>query len=167
MARAILIGRKVLWFGNGGSAADSQHLAAEFVGRFRRERRGWPSIALTADTSILKPIGNDSGFDDIFWRQAEAPCDEAMSSSASRPRERAATWGQPCGQQPMPARSRLLSQVRREGAITSIADATLCVASKDPPRIQEGHILCGHMLCEWVEASVCEQQMVEGKISSR
>src|SRR6202041_3757027 len=74
MARAILIGRKVLWFGNGGSAADSQHLAAEFVGRFRRERRGLPSIALTTDTSILTAIGNDYGFDDVFRRQVEALC---------------------------------------------------------------------------------------------
>src|ERR1700733_13024236 len=74
MTRAILAGRKVLWFGNGGSAADSQHLAAEFVGRFRRERRGLPSIALTTDSSILTAIANDYGYEKVFRRQIEALC---------------------------------------------------------------------------------------------
>src|SRR5450755_4097674 len=69
MSRAILDGRKVLWCGNGGSAADSQHLAAELMGRFRRERRGLPSIALTTDTSILTAIGNDYGYENVFRRQ--------------------------------------------------------------------------------------------------
>src|SRR5580692_10701199 len=72
MTRAVLAGRKVLWCGNGGSAADSQHLAAELVGRFRRERRGLPSIALTTDTSILTAIANDFGYEDVFRRQVEA-----------------------------------------------------------------------------------------------
>src|SRR5579864_5449795 len=74
MVRAIRGGKKILWCGNGGSAADSQHLAAEIVGRFRRERRGWPSIALTTDTSILTAVGNDYGYDAIFVRQVEALC---------------------------------------------------------------------------------------------
>ena len=66
MTRAIFDGKKVLWCGNGGSAADSQHLAAELMGRFRRERRGLPSIALTTDTSILTAIGNDYGYEKVF-----------------------------------------------------------------------------------------------------
>ena len=74
MARAILAGRKILWCGNGGSAADSQHMAAEFVGRFRRERRGLPSIALTTDTSILTSVANDYGYEEVFRRQVEAHC---------------------------------------------------------------------------------------------
>src|SRR5438046_10456436 len=74
MIRAINDGKKILWCGNGGSAADSQHLAAEIVGRFRRERRAWASIALTTDTSILTAVGNDYGYDAIFARQVEGLC---------------------------------------------------------------------------------------------
>lgn len=74
MTRALVAGKKVLWWGNGGSAADSQHLAAELVGRFRRERRGLASVALTTDTSILTAIGNDYGYEEVFRRQVEALC---------------------------------------------------------------------------------------------
>ena len=74
MTRAILDGKKVIWCGNGGSAADSQHLAAELMGRFRLERRGLPSIALTTNTSVLTAIGNDYGFEKVFQRQVEALC---------------------------------------------------------------------------------------------
>ena len=74
MAQALLDGNKILFFGNGGSAADSQHLAAEIVGRYKKERKGLPSIALTTDTSILTAVGNDYGFDVIFERQIEALC---------------------------------------------------------------------------------------------
>src|SRR5277367_4275951 len=76
MVRAVLAGNTIFWFGNGGSAADSQHFAAEFVGRFRRERRGLPSIALTTDTSALTAIANDYGYEEIFRRQVEAHCVE-------------------------------------------------------------------------------------------
>src|SRR6202166_6348 len=74
MTRTILAGKKVLWCGNGGSAADSQHLAAELMGRFRRERCAFPSIALTTDTSALTAIGNDYGYEKVFQRQVEALC---------------------------------------------------------------------------------------------
>src|SRR5579872_2149995 len=76
MTHAILAHRKVLWCGNGGSAADSQHLAAELMGRFKCERQGLPSIALTTDTSILTAIGNDYGYERVFQRQVEALCTE-------------------------------------------------------------------------------------------
>jgi len=151
---AILAGNKVLWCGNGGSAADSQHLAAEFVGRFRRERRGLASIALTTDTSILTAIGNDYGFERIFERQVEALCsrnDVVVGISTS-------------------GRSRnvylALEKARELGALTvaftgsgggllaQIADLTLCIASNDAARIQEAHILCGHMICDSMEATV-------------
>jgi D-sedoheptulose 7-phosphate isomerase len=72
MSSALRFGGKILWCGNGGSAADSQHMAAEIVGRFRRERRGLPSIALTTDTSILTAVANDYGYDAVFSRQLEA-----------------------------------------------------------------------------------------------
>ena len=157
MTRAILDGKKVLWCGNGGSAADSQHLAAELMGRFRRERRGLPSIALTTDTSVLTAIGNDYGFEMVFQRQVEALCARGdvvvgISTSGNSRNVCAA-----------------LEAARQIGAFTvaltgegggtmaEIAAATLCIASKDTARIQEAHILCGHMLCDWVELSVCER----------
>ncbi len=159
MTRAIFEEKKVLWCGNGGSAADSQHLAAELMGRFRRERRGLPSIALTTDTSALTAIGNDYGFEKVFQRQVHALCARGdvvvgISTSGNSKNVCAA-----------------LEAARQSGAFTvaltgetgglmaKIADATLCIASKDTARIQEGHILCGHMLCDWVELSICEREV--------
>jgi D-sedoheptulose 7-phosphate isomerase len=158
MTRAILAGKKVFWCGNGGSAADSQHLAAELMGRFRRERCAFPSIALTTDTSILTAVSNDYGYERVFQRQVEALCSKGdvlvgISTSGSSKNVCAA-----------------LQTARRIGAFTvaftgqgggavaTIADVALRIPSKDTARIQEGHILCGHMLCDWVERSVCEQQ---------
>jgi D-sedoheptulose 7-phosphate isomerase len=165
MTRALLSGKKVLWCGNGGSAADSQHLAAEMVGRFRRERRGMPSIALTTDTSILTAVANDYGYDDIFRRQVEALCVEGdivvgISTSGNSRNICAA-----------------LKEAREIGAFTvaftganggnagSLAHVSLCVPSKDTARIQEGHILCGHILCDWVEHALCASQTAEGVVS--
>jgi D-sedoheptulose 7-phosphate isomerase len=161
MTRAIGNGKKVLWCGNGGSAADSQHLAAELMGRFRRERRALASIALTTDTSILTAIGNDYGFDKVFQRQVEALCVEGdvvvgISTSGNSTNVCAA-----------------LETARRMGGFTvamtgqgacrigEIADATVRIASKDTARIQEGHILCGHMLCDFIELSVCGTEMAD------
>ena len=157
MTRAVCGGNKVLWCGNGGSAADSQHLAAELIGRFRRERRGLASIALTTDTSVLTAVGNDYGFDKVFERQVEGLCVKGdvlvgMSTSGNSRNVCAA-----------------LEAARDLGACTvaftgvgggmmaEIADATLRISSKDTARIQECHILCGHMLCDWVEQSICER----------
>ena len=164
---ALLGGCKILFFGNGGSAADAQHLAAEFVGRFRRERRGLPAIALTTDTSILTAIANDYGYDDVFQRQVEALCNEGdvvigISTSGNSKNVCSA-----------------LRKARELGAFTvaftgagggaaaAIADATVCVASKDTARVQEAHILCGHMLCDWVELSFCQDQPQESETLSR
>ncbi len=158
MTRAIFDGKKVLWCGNGGSAADSQHLAAELMGRFRRERRGLASIALTTDTSVLTAIGNDYGYEKVFERQVEGLCVKGdvlvgISTSGNSRNVCAA-----------------LETARELGAFTvaltgegggmmaKIADATLRIASKDTARIQEGHILCGHMLCDWIEQSICERE---------
>lgn len=158
MTNAIFNGKKVLWCGNGGSAADSQHMAAELMGRFRRERRGLPSIALTTDTSILTAIGNDYGYEKVFQRQVEALCTRGdilvgISTSGKSKNVCAA-----------------LETARQIGAFTvaftgegggdmaNFADAVLCIQSKDSARIQEGHILCGHLLCDWVELSVCERE---------
>lgn len=157
MTRAILAGNKVLWCGNGGSAADSQHLAAELMGRFRRERRALPSIALTTNTSNLTAIGNDYGFERVFQRQVEALCARGdvvvgLSTSGNSKNvcaalETAKTKGA----------FTVAFTGEDSGALGRIADATLRVPSKSTERVQEGHILCGHMLCEWVERVVCER----------
>jgi len=155
MTAAVQAGKKVLWCGNGGSAADSQHLAAELMGRFRRERRALASIALTTDTSILTAIGNDYGYEHVFRRQVEALCQEGdilvgISTSGNSKNVCLA-----------------LEEAKKRGAFTvaltgqgggamvEIAHAALCINSKDTARIQEGHILCGHMLCDWIELSIC------------
>jgi D-sedoheptulose 7-phosphate isomerase len=156
MTRAVSQGKKVLWCGNGGSAADSQHMAAELMGRFRRERRGIASIALTTDTSILTAIGNDYGYERVFARQVEALCAKGdvvvglSTSGNSRNVCAALETAQQLG-----AFTVALTGAGG-GALASIADIALEIASKDTARIQEGHILCGHMLCDWVEQAVCE-----------
>jgi D-sedoheptulose 7-phosphate isomerase len=156
MTTAVVAGKKVLWCGNGGSAADSQHLAAELMGRFRRERRALASIALTTDTSILTAIGNDYGYEHVFRRQVEALCQKGdilvgISTSGNSKNVCLA-----------------LEEAKKRGAFTvaftgqgggamvGIAHAALCINSKDTARIQEGHILCGHMLCDWIELSICQ-----------
>ena len=151
MITAIREGKKILWCGNGGSAADSQHLAAEIVGRFRRERRAWPSIAFTTDTSILTAVGNDFGFDAIFVRQVEALCQRGdvlvgLSTSGDSPNvcnaiQRARTLGV------------FTVGMTGEGGgkLATLSDACLRVASRETARIQECHILFGHMLCDRIE----------------
>ena len=167
MAQALLRGNKVLWCGNGGSAADSQHLAAELVGRFRRERRAMPAIALTTDTSILTAIGNDYGYEHVFRRQVEALCvpgDVLVGLSTSGNSRNVCL---------------ALEEARKLGAVTvvftgagggamqQVADIALCVASKDTARIQEGHILCGHMLCDWIELEICARAGAEKESAAR
>ncbi len=158
MTRAIVTGKKVLWCGNGGSAADSQHLAAELMGRFRRERCAIPSIALTTDTSILTAVGNDYGYERIFQRQVEALCTEGdvlvgISTSGTSKNVCAALQ---TARQIGAFTVAFTGQSGRE--IADIAEVALCIPSKDTARIQEAHILCGHMLCDWVERSICERQ---------
>jgi len=158
MTRAIFDGKKVLWCGNGGSAADSQHLAAELMGRFRRERRGLPSIALTTDTSVLTAIGNDYGYDKVFERQVAGLCVKGdvlvgiSTSGNSRNVCAAIETARALGA------FAIAFTGEGGGMMAKLADATLRVASKDTARIQEGHILCGHMLCDWIEQSICESE---------
>jgi len=155
MCAALQVGKKILWFGNGGSAADAQHLAAELVGRFLLERRGLASIALTTDTSILTSVANDYGFECVFSRQVEALCqagDVVVGISTSGNSKNVC---------------KALQAARDLGAIAvaftgqagglaaAIADETLAIPSLQTPRIQEAHILCGHMLCDAIEKSVC------------
>jgi D-sedoheptulose 7-phosphate isomerase len=155
MTRAILAGRKILWCGNGGSAADSQHLAAELMGRFRRERRALPSIALTTDTSILTAIGNDYGYEKVFSRQVEALCTagDVLVGISTSGNSRNVCAALELARQLGAFTVALAGETG--GAMAKIADAVLCIPSRDTARIQEGHILCGHMLCDWIELSVC------------
>lgn len=157
MTSAILAGHKVLWCGNGGSAADSQHLAAELMGRFRRERRGLASIALTTDTSILTAIANDYGYEKVFQRQVEALCtggDVVVGISTSGSSKNvcvALETARQCGA------FTVAFTGQDGGAVASVAQVTLRIASKNTARIQEAHILCGHMICDWIELCVCVQ----------
>lgn len=154
MSGAIRDGKKILWCGNGGSAADSQHLAAELVGRFLKERRGLPSIALTTNTSILTAIGNDYGYDMVFRRQVEALCvpgDVVVGISTSGNSknvllalEAARTIGAHA----------VAFTGKNGGSMAEAASLALQIPSTETPRIQEAHILCGHMLCDYIEQNL-------------
>ena len=149
-------GGKLLFFGNGGSAADAQHLAAEFVGRFVRERAGLPAIALTTDSSILTAVGNDYGFDQIFARQVQAlgrPGDIAIaiSTSGNSPNVIEAVKA---------ARKGYLKTIglsgKDGGLLAAEADVVITIASTSTARIQECHITIGHLLCELTEEALAE-----------
>jgi D-sedoheptulose 7-phosphate isomerase len=155
MTSAIIQGKKILWCGNGGSAADSQHFAAELMGRFRQERRGLPSIALTTDTSALTAIGNDYGYEKVFQRQVEALCTrgDVLVGISTSGNSKNVCMALEAAQKIGAFTVALTGE--GGGAMAKIAEVTLQVPSKDTARIQEGHILCGHMLCDWVERSIC------------
>jgi D-sedoheptulose 7-phosphate isomerase len=152
VAEALGAGRKVLLFGNGGSAADAQHLAAEFVGRFLAERRPLPAIALTTDTSALTAIANDYGYDQVFARQVRAlaaPGDVALAISTSGRSPNVLRAVEAC-------RERGVHTIGLTGGdggpLAGMVDVALCVsASTLSCRIQETHILIGHVLCELVD----------------
>lgn len=148
---ALARGNKVLFCGNGGSAADSQHLAAEFVGRFQKERQGLPAIALTVDTSILTAVGNDYGYDKVFVRQVDALGRQGdvivgISTSGNSPNvvqaiELAKSRGMYC----------VGMTAAGGGKMADLCDQCLVVPAKVTARAQEIHILMGHILCELVE----------------
>ncbi|MEN9352773.1 MAG: sugar isomerase [Fibrobacterota bacterium] len=152
MAQRLKAGSKILWMGNGGSAADSQHLAAEIVGRFVKERRGLPSIALTTDTSILTAVGNDYGFEQIFSRQVEALAlagDVVVGISTS-------------GNSPNVVRAIEAAKLlgahtvgftgEGGGKLAGLCDTMIRIPATVTARIQECHILVGHILCECIDA---------------
>lgn len=149
--KALAAGKKVMFCGNGGSAADSQHLAAEFVGRFQKERKGLPAIALTVDTSILTAVGNDYGYDKVFVRQVEAlaqPGDVLVGISTSgnsgnvvQAIELAKEKGVFC----------VGMTAAGGGKMATLCDECLAVPVKVTARAQEMHILLGHILCELVD----------------
>jgi len=154
---AIRGGGKVLFCGNGGSAADAQHLACELTGRFRRDRRALPAVALTVDTSTLTAVANDYGFETVFRRQVEGLGQAGdvlvlLSTSGTSPNVLAAAEA---------ARERGLATIALTGSaggpLADRADHCLRVPSEDTPRIQECHITIGHILCELVEEALCPE----------
>jgi D-sedoheptulose 7-phosphate isomerase len=147
-------GNKILLAGNGGSAADAQHIAGEFVSRFAFDRPGLPAIALTTDTSILTAIGNDYGYDKLFARQVQAHAQKgdvfiAYSTSGKSPNVIAALHE---------ARSRGVVCIgmtgNRGGPMKELCDHYLDVPAADTPKIQEGHAVLGHILCGLVERAL-------------
>ncbi len=148
---ALKNGNKVILFGNGGSAADAQHIAAELTGRYKTERRGLPGIALTTDTSALTAIGNDYGYDRVFDRQVEALANDGdvligiSTSGNSTNVINAFKVGQELG-------CKILGFSGRDGgAMNEYCDVNLVVPSNDTPRIQEMHILFGHTICQIID----------------
>ena len=148
---ALRRGNKILLFGNGGSAADAQHVAAEFTGRYKKERRGLPAIALTTDTSALTAIGNDYGYDRVFSRQVEALAvagdvliglsTSGNSANVIQALELGNTMG--C--------TSIGLSGRGGGAMAGICAVNFVVPSDDTPRIQEMHGFFGHTLCQLVD----------------
>ena len=149
--KALANGHKVLFCGNGGSAADSQHLAAEFVGRFQKERAGLPAIALTVDTSILTAVGNDYGYDKVFVRQVEALAQAGdvlvgISTSGNSPNVvQAIDLAKPKGVYCVGMTA------AGGGKMANLCDECIAVPAKVTARAQEMHILIGHILCELVD----------------
>ena len=148
---ALKNGNKILLCGNGGSAADAQHIAAELTGRYKTERRGLAGIALTTDTSALTAIGNDYGYERIFDRQVEALANKGdiiigiSTSGNSQNVVNALILGRELG-----CKTVGLSG-RDGGAMNDVCDINLVVPSDDTPRIQEMHILFGHTICQIID----------------
>ena len=145
---------KVIIFGNGGSAADSQHMAAELVGRFKKERKGIPAIALTTNTSTISALSNDYGYDIIFKRQVEAlgkAGDTAIgisTSGAAKNVIQAMALAKEMGLETIALTG------KGGGELKGISKLALVVESADTARIQEAHILIIHILCELIEDSL-------------
>jgi len=144
-------GGKVILFGNGGSAADAQHIAAELVGRFKKERKALSSVALTTNASILTALGNDYDFKIIFARQVEALADkrDVVIGISTSGNSLNVVEGVKAAKE-IRAKTIGLTGLRG-GRLRRVVDLTLCVPSLDTARIQEGHITIGHIICRLVE----------------
>lgn len=146
---------KVILFGNGGSAGDCQHIASEFVGRFKKNRVALPAIALTTNTSILTALANDYGYDIVFSKQLEAlgkKNDIVIGISTSG---RAKNVISGIKQAKKMGLKTIALTGGDGGELVKLADLSLIVASSVTPRIQEAHITIGHIICELVEEAVC------------
>ncbi|MHA1731230.1 MAG: D-sedoheptulose-7-phosphate isomerase [Promethearchaeota archaeon] len=154
IVRAYTGGNKVILFGNGGSAGDAQHIAGELVGRFYKERKALPALALNSNSSVVTALGNDYGYESVFRRQVEAharPGDVVVGISTS-------------GNSPNVVKALELAKERgaftvgltglNESKTSEVADLCIRVPSSDTPRIQEGHITLGHIICYLVERAL-------------
>jgi len=154
MVRAFREGRKVLLFGNGGSATDAAHIAAEFVGRYKRERKPLPAIALATDIAAITCIANDYGFDELFARQVRAHGQKgdiaiAISTSGNSPNVlKGVAAARECGM------ITIAWTGGTGGTLAGLVDHPFVVPSTVTARIQESHITLGHVLCELVEETL-------------
>lgn len=162
MAEAFRAGGKLLLFGNGGSAADAQHIAGEFINRFLpQDRRALPAIALSTDGGVLTCIANDTGFENIFARQVEALGTRgdvcmAITTSGNSPNVIAAI------EQARAKEMKVIGLLGRDGGrCAALCDLALIVESDDTQRIQETHNLIGHVVCELVELILFPQEETE------
>lgn len=158
ISESIVKGGKLLIFGNGGSAADSQHIAAELIGRFNIERQGLPALALTTNTSTLTALSNDYGYDVIFKRQIESlgsKGDVALAISTSGNAKNVI-------EAVKTAKKKGLITIaltgKGGGALRPLCDISIIVNSKDTARIQEAHILIGHIIAEIVESRLANKK---------
>lgn len=146
--------KKIIIFGNGGSAADAQHMSAEFIGRYLLERKSIPSIALTTDTSILTSIGNDYKFENIFSRQCESLVNKndviiAISTSGNSPNVIKGV------KTSIKKGAKIISLTGKDGGkLKKLSDILLNIPSMNTPRIQEGHRIVIHIICELVEREI-------------
>ena len=151
MSECLKAGGKILWMGNGGSAAEAQHLSGELTGRFVRKRKGLASVALTADTNALTAIANDFGYDKVFARQIEGLC---------RPEDVVVGISTSGNSQNILEAVQVARQIgafvigmtgNKGGEMRQSCDLCLCIPSDDTQRIQEAHLLIGHALCDWID----------------
>lgn len=163
MTKALLHGSKILWCGNGGSAADAQHLAAELVGRYRRERPGLASVALSDSAAAVIGIANDYGFQEVFSRQVQALCQPGdvfvgiSTSGTSRNVTIAAQRAKSMGAAVVAITG------EHGGKLGSTADIWLRIPSHETARIQEAYMLCCHMICDWVELAVSINNAIQAQ----
>ncbi len=156
MAETLQAKGKILLFGNGGSAADAQHIAAEFVNRFQMERPPLAAIALTTDTSIITSIGNDYSFEDIFYKQLQALGQKgdiaiAISTSGNSPNVIKAA------RKAKDMEISVIGMSGTKGVLKKISEISFCVNSSSTARIQESHIFLGHLLCDITENLLFKQ----------
>jgi D-sedoheptulose 7-phosphate isomerase len=158
LVNALKQGNKLLLFGNGGSAADAQHIAAELVGRFAFDRPALPALALSVNSSCVTAIGNDYGFDQVFSRQLEAlarPGDVAIGISTSGNSAnvlRAMSTAKKMGLKTIALTG------RSGGNLKKAVDYCICAPSNETPRIQECHILIGHIISELLEREIFHEE---------
>ena len=158
MAKAVDAGATIFWMGNGGSAADAQHMAAELVGRYQQERRAIASVALTTDSSVLTAVANDYDYSVVFSRQLEALCKQGdvvigmTTSGQSANVLKGLAVAKACG-------AYTIGMTGQKGTnLPAHCDECFIIPSTNTARVQEAHMLIGHSLCEYLENHVAENQ---------